>query len=105
MVNMKQLTYLLFIGLFFVATPLHAERLRMVVEGANFRPYPVGVPEIRVVGTPDEQSKKTAVELTGILKSAVDLVRPLELVDPQSYLNPEKESLVQPKYKNCILPR
>jgi TolB protein len=102
MVNMRRLTYILFIGLFFVATPLHAERLRMVVEGANFRPYPVGVPDIRVVGTPDDKSKKAAQQLTGILKSAVDLVRPLELVDPQSYLNPEKESLVQPKYKNWL---
>ncbi len=102
MSNMRQLIYLFFIGLLLSAGPAHAERLKMVVEGANFRPYPIGVPDIRVVTTPDDQSKKTAQELTGILKTAVDLVRPLELVDPASYLNPEKESLTQPKYKNWL---
>ena len=55
-----------------------------------------------MVTKPTDQSKKTAQELTTILKTAVDLVRPLELVDPASYLNPEKESLIQPKYKNWL---
>jgi len=99
---MRQLIYLFFIGLLLTAGPVHAERLKMVVEGANFRPYPIGTPEIRVVGTPNDKSKKTAQELTAILRTAVDLVRPLELVAPASYLNPQKESLTQPKYKNWL---
>lgn len=88
--------------MFLVGSTAQAERLRMVVDGAHFRPYPIGAPTFRVLDAQNETNKKLATELTAILRNAVDLVRPLELVDPKSYLNPEKKSLVQPKYKNWL---
>jgi hypothetical protein len=77
-----------------------AQRLRIVVGGANFRPFPVAAPALIVQGSPANGAAEAADELTGILQSGVDLARSLELVPPKTYLAPEKEPWAQPVYTN-----
>src|SRR3989304_6133112 len=67
-------------------TSAAAQRLRIVVGGANFRPYPVAVAEMVVTGGKPKISERLARELTQLARVDVDLARSLELVPPKTYL-------------------
>lgn len=77
-----------------------AQRIKIVVGGPNFRPYPVAVPDILTIG--GEPDKKQAAALTAILQTYVDLARSLELVPPKTYLATDKESWSAPQFANWV---
>ncbi|OGQ79630.1 MAG: Tol-Pal system beta propeller repeat protein TolB [Deltaproteobacteria bacterium RIFOXYA12_FULL_58_15] len=80
----------------------HAQRLRIVVGGANFRPYPIAVPEVVVTGGKPKPTAKLASELSNVLRFNVDLARSLELIQPKTYLAPENESWTSPSFPNWV---
>ena len=83
--------------LFFIlamsAANAQAEQLHIVVGGPHFRPYPVAVPAATARGATSEP----ATGLTEFLRVGTDLIRPLELVPPQTYLAPGKDAF-QPAF-------
>lgn len=86
-----------------LAPSVHAQRLKVVIGGAEFRPYPMAVPALRVVGQDESaESKKIARDLTSILQLDVNLARSLEFISPQTYLAPHREPITSPKYINWI---
>ena len=74
--------------------------LQIVIEGANFRPKPIAVPSLEVIGGNKKQGKILARRATSILQQGLDLARAFELVPPKSYLAPEKEPWTAPVYDN-----
>src|SRR5512140_2554048 len=84
------------------ATPVSAQRLHIVVGGPNFRPYPIAVPDMVLVGGKGRDAKPLVRELTSVLRFDLDLERSLELVPPKTYLSPESESWVKPDFPNWI---
>ena len=84
------------------ATPATAQRLHIVVGGANFRPYPIAVPDMVLIGGKGKDAKPLARELTSVLRFDLDIERSLELVPPKTYLSPESESWVKPDYPNWV---
>lgn len=84
------------------ASPAAAQRLRIVVGGPNFRPFPVAVPNMVVTGGKPKAARRLARELTGIARVDVDLARSLELIPPKSYLDPERESWTKPSFANWV---
>ncbi len=86
-----------------IATPLYAQRLEIDIGGADFRPYPIAAPAIRYLGEKEAKTTKQNVDLlSNLLQWDIKLARSLELVNPKSYLAPERESLTSPKYLNWI---
>ncbi len=81
-------------------SPASAQRLRIVVGGANFRPFPVAAPELSLAKDASSGLKHTAGELTSLLQTDVDLARPLELVPPTTYLAPAHEAWTKPEFAN-----
>lgn len=95
------------LALIIAALPLQhaqAQRFRLTVGGAHFRPYPLAIPDLADVGSaPDSAgTQKLANELTLLMREYVDLVRPVELVPVKTYLAPEKESWNNPTYANWV---
>ncbi len=70
------------------------------VTGADFRPFPVAVPEVGVQGAGGKIGKSSAKLVTEVLQDGVALVRALELVPPASYLAPKDEPWTQPKFSS-----
>ncbi len=93
---------LLVTGLVLLAAPADAQRLRIVVGGPNFRPYPVAVPDLVLTSDKGGPARKLLKEVTGSLRFNVDLARSLELVPPKTYLAPEKENWAKPEYANWL---
>ncbi len=79
-----------------LAAEAHAQRLRIVVGGANFRPYPIAAPELAGIGDAKAVGA-LARELTETLQTGIDLARPLELVSPKTYLS-SKEAWTKPDF-------
>jgi TolB protein len=82
------------------ASPALAQRLRIVVGGPNFRPFPIAVPELGAAGA--DAPAHDATELSSLLQQDIDLVRPLELVPPSSYIAPASESWTQPRFADWV---
>jgi len=78
-----------------------AQRLRLVVGGPNFRPFPVAVPDVNSDATDKSLGRETA-ELTEALRLGIDLARSLEVVPPSTYLAPEKEPWNKPVFQNWV---
>jgi TolB protein len=78
-----------------------AQRLRIVVGGPNFRPFPIAAPAITSAVDGKDVPRLTTA-LTDALRLAIDLARPLELVPPGTYLSPEKEPFAQPQFQNWV---
>jgi TolB protein len=83
------------------AMPAMAQRLRIVVGGPNFRPYPVAAPDLIVTGG-GAAAGDVARELSNLLQFDLDLTRSLELVPPKTYLNPDKEPWTRPVFTNWV---
>ncbi len=77
-----------------------AERLRIEIGGANFKPYPVAAPDLVISGGKAELAQPVASQMSALLRSGVDMARSLELVPTRTYLAPEKESVNIPNYAN-----
>ncbi len=78
------------------AAPASAQRLRIVVGGPNFRPFPIAAPQIGAVGS--DAPAREASEMTEILQQDIDIARSLELVPPGSYLSPGSEPWTKPRF-------
>jgi len=85
-----------------LTTEAQAQRLHIVVGGPNFRPYPIAVPDMVLLGSKDKDAKPLVRELTSVLRMDLDLDRSLELVSPKTYLAPEKENWVKPEFANWV---
>ena len=93
----------LFMGLCLLwATPAAAQRLRIEVGGPDFRPYPVAVPELAVLGAGAKQILPAAQQLTALLQADVDLARSLVLVPPKTYLAVDRAPQDAPNYPNWL---
>ncbi|MEE2962123.1 MAG: DPP IV N-terminal domain-containing protein [Myxococcota bacterium] len=80
-----------------------AQRLRVSVEGAEFRPFPVAVPPVYWSGKKGGEVEQRLVrELTAVQQTCVDLARPLELVPPASYLRQTEGAAGAPKYADWL---
>jgi TolB protein len=84
---MKKLMLVLLLSV--VGASARAERLKMEVGGANFRPYPVAVPEIQGPVTEVPASRLRRLELTRLLRDSLEMARTLTLVPPSTYLRRE----------------
>ena len=62
--------------------------VRITVKGAEFRAYPVAVPDLAAQGGPDSQA--AAAAMTELLRFDVDLARTFELVPVNTYLADNK---------------
>ncbi|MEO1482956.1 MAG: translocation protein TolB [Myxococcota bacterium] len=91
---------LLVILIFGAASLAHAETPVIEVTGADFRPFPVAVAEVGVLGASGKTGKTAARDLTAVLRDGVGIVRALELVPPASYLAPKDEPWTQPSYSS-----
>ena len=80
--------------------PTSAQRLRVEIGGANFRPYPVASPALAISGGDAQAGATAAAELTGALQRGVDLLRSLELVPPKTYLQASGEPTHAPNFAN-----
>ncbi|MEL6759136.1 MAG: Tol-Pal system beta propeller repeat protein TolB [Myxococcota bacterium] len=81
-----------------VASPVRADTPVIEVTGADFRPFPVAVPDVTVQGAGGKAGGRSATELTAIVRDGVNIVRALELVSPSSYLAPKDEPWTAPVY-------
>ena len=77
-----------------------AERLRIEVGGAAFRPYPVAAPDLSLIGPMSASLTTTVQQLTVLLQADVDLARSLVLVPPKTYLGAAQESPTTPVFLN-----
>lgn len=83
-------------------TPAHAQRIRITVGGANFRPYPIAAPDLQLQTAAGPEAEGLARDLSALLQQGVDLARSLELVPPKTYLAPQKEPWTNPVYTNWV---
>lgn len=70
-----------------VARAKRYEPMQVTVSGADFRPYPVAVPELTVSKGSSPQSGPQAAAVTQLLRADVDLARAFELVPVATYLS------------------
>lgn len=77
-----------------------AEVPTIVVDGADFRPFPVAAPEVTVQGAGSPTGRNLATELTDVLRDGIAIIRSLELVPPKSYLSKADEPWTRPVYSN-----
>jgi TolB protein len=89
-------------SLLLASTAASAQRLRVVVGGANFRPYPVAAPDLAVAHDAPQELLRVASELSATLQTDIDLARPLELVPPRTYLTSQKEPWAKPDYQSWV---
>lgn len=73
----------------------HGPRV-ITVTGAEFRPYPVAVPDIIAVGGAQDQALARSV--TDLMRIDVDLARTFELVAPKNYLTGAQGAADKPAY-------
>ncbi|MCK5690293.1 PD40 domain-containing protein [Myxococcota bacterium] len=99
---MKRLIIIITILFLSGAGDAQAQRLRIVVGGANFRPYPVAVSCFHSLDSKDRQTTRMLKEYTSILRKSVDLVRPLELVSPKTYLASKNERVNAPDFPDWM---
>lgn len=97
---MGLLRSLVVVALVAAATPASAQRLRVVVGGPNFRPFPIAAPDLGSAGA--DAPGREAAEMTGVLQQDIDIARSLELVPPTSYIAPSSESWTQPRYVDWV---
>ena len=79
-----------------------AERMRIVVGGANFRAYPIAVSDVETARAATDPLKKIAKDFLKLLRRNVDFPRSLELVPPASYLSDSRDSARKPYFKNWL---
>ena len=82
------------------AGPAQAERLKITVGGASFRPYPIASPDLVLTGGQQAAGAQLGKELGALLQTDLDMARSLELVPPKTYLAPEKELWSSPTFAN-----
>ncbi|KAK1548487.1 hypothetical protein Q3G72_003137 [Acer saccharum] len=85
----------------FCATPqAMAQRMRITVDGAQFKPFPVAVPEIVLSGGDLKAGASVARDLLTLLRTDVDMARFFELVPVKTYLSVATENMQSPVYAN-----
>lgn len=82
--------------LVFVWAPLSSARMRVTIDGAEFKPYPVAVPDVQA----DPASQAIGALVTTLLRTDIDLTRHFVLVPPATYVAPAGESYTQPNLRN-----
>ena len=90
------------VGILFAAGAARADRLKIVVGGADFRAFPVAAPGIILEGAATDALKALRRELTQTLQGGIAFVRVLELVPPKSYLAAKDESWTAPIYAGWV---
>ncbi len=93
---------LIFASIGLWASGASAQKLVVNVDGADFRPYPLGAPSFVVLGDLDRKGKRLLKELNRTLRSDIELARAVELIPPKTYLDPKGESWTKPTYKNWV---
>lgn len=78
----------------------HAQKLRISVSGANFRPYPIAVPDAQVVGAGAKQAAPLADTVVQRVRLDVDLAHHFALLPVHSYLAAETDPAVAPRFAN-----
>jgi TolB protein len=94
----RALISLLLVG---ISANASAQRLKIVVGGPNFRPYPIAATEV-VALDKDPTVPDVAKKLTQSLRWHVGMIRSLSLVAPRTYLVAKSESWTAPHYGNWI---
>ena len=80
----------------------YASRLKIVVSGADFRPFPIAAPSAVVEGAGKSLASKLARDVSRTVQGSIDLLRILELVPPKSYIAPKGEPWNAPTYANWV---
>ena len=83
-----------------LALPAKAERVRIVVGGANFRPYPIAVPDVVILSESSPSVRKAADELQKSLRYGAEFARSLELVPVKTYLSESRGNWANPVFAN-----
>lgn len=76
-----------------------AQRLRISVSGAAFRPYPIAVPDAQLT-TDAKAGAEVQQAVAARLRLDVELARHFSLLPPASYLAAEKDPNVAPAFNN-----
>ncbi len=72
-------------------------RIVIRIDNPNFRPYPIAIPEVRLLS---KGTSKEAQQITRRLRWCLSLAPTFKVLDPESYLaNPSKEGLVAASIK------
>ena len=79
-----------------------AGRLKLVVGGPEFRPFPVAIPKVEVSGGVAAEGQKLAPRLTKKLREGATLARSLELLPPGGYLRSANDIATAPVYRNWL---
>jgi len=90
-----RLLLLLSFSLLFWSSTAFAQRLRIVVGDADFRPFPIAAPTLVMHGDSSMPAQELARRATETLRAAVIMARSLELVPPNTYLSGVSEGGVR----------
>lgn len=77
-----------------------AQRLRISVSGATFRPYPIAVPDVQLASGDAKAAAALQQVVAERLRFDVDLARHFTLLPPKSYLAAEKDPAATPVFAN-----
>lgn len=77
------------------ASPATA-RMRITIDGAEFKPYPVAVPDVQT----DAATQAVGALVSALLRADIDLTRHFLLVPPSTYISPADEAYTQPHFRN-----
>lgn len=83
-----------------VTPSARAQHMHITVSGAQFKPFPVAVPELVLTGGDVKAGAGVARDLLNLLRTDVDMARFFELVPVQTYLSVATENMQSPVYSN-----
>lgn len=70
------------------------------VEGAEFRPYPIAIPDFRVPPGSEGAHERDALLLTQVLRSDLELSGVFKVLDPKAFINTDGIVLAQVKWED-----
>jgi TolB protein len=92
----------IFVALLLLGRDVRAERLRLVVGGADFRAFPVAVPGVQLQGDKGRSVFRIKNNVDTLLKRSINFVRVLSLVPPKSYVSSKREIWTRPVFANWL---
>lgn len=72
------------------------------IEGAEFRPYPIAVPDLRVPPSSEAGLQRDALQLTRVVRKDLDLSGVFKVLPPKSYIDTDGLTLTTVKWDDWL---
>ncbi len=72
------------------------------IEGAEFRPYPIAVPDFRVPANSEPAHERDALLLAQVVRHDLDLSSVFKVLDPKSFIDTDGVLLTQVKWEDWL---